>query len=78
MALSNPLRRVSQGCGMFIHQNHATGEGNGSIMVGMIVCVWLASQKPSEWEFFVPARADLGDKLLSFGWNPLNPQTFNL
>ena len=34
-------------------------------MVGMFVCLFLASQKSSEWEFFVPARTDLGVKLLS-------------
>jgi hypothetical protein len=38
--------------------------GNGSIMVGMFVCLCLASQNPFEWEFFVPARMDLGVKLL--------------
>ena len=49
---------------MLIHQNHAAGEENGSIMVGMFVCLCLASKKPSEREFFVPARTDLGVKLL--------------
>ena len=33
-------------------------------MVGMLVCLCLASQKPSKWEFVVPARTDLGVKLL--------------
>jgi hypothetical protein len=33
-------------------------------MVGMFVCLCLASKKPSEREFFVPARTDLGVKLL--------------
>jgi len=64
MALSDPLQRGSQGCGAFIHQNHAAGGGNGSIMVGMIVCLCLTSQKPSEQDFFVPARMDFGVKLL--------------
>jgi hypothetical protein len=50
---------------MSIHQNHAAGGGNGFIMVGMFVCLWLASQKPSEQEFFVPTRMDLGVKLLT-------------
>jgi hypothetical protein len=52
---------------MFVHKNHAAGGGNGSIMVGMFVflCLCLASQKPSEREFFVPARTDLGVKLLT-------------
>jgi hypothetical protein len=64
-ALSNPLRRGSRGCGIFIHKNHAAGGGNGSIMVGMFVCLCLTSQKPSEREFFVLARMDLDVKLLS-------------
>jgi hypothetical protein len=50
---------------MLIHQNHAAGEENGSIMVGMFVCLCLASKKPSEREFFVPAGTDLGVKLLN-------------
>ena len=49
---------------MLIHQNHAAGEENGSIMVEMFVCLCLASKKPSEREFFVPAGTDLGVKLL--------------
>ena len=44
-------------------KTHAAGGENGSIMVGMFVFLCLASQKPSEWEFFVPARTDLGVKL---------------
>ena len=31
----------------------------------------LASQKPSEWEFFVPARTDLGVALLSISDGPI-------
>jgi len=50
---------------MLIHQNHAAGEENGSIMVGMFVCLCLDSKKPSEREFFVPAGTDLGVKLLN-------------
>jgi hypothetical protein len=34
-------------------------------MLGMFVCLCLASQKPSEREFFVPARTDFGVKLLN-------------
>ena len=67
MALSDPFRRGSRGCGMSIHQNHAAGGGNGFIMVGMFVCLWLASQKPSEQEFFVPTKMDLGEQLNSYG-----------
>jgi hypothetical protein len=65
-ASSNPFQRGSQGWGVFIHQNHGAGGGNGSIMVGMFVCLCLASQNSFEWELFVPARMDLGVKLLSF------------
>jgi hypothetical protein len=50
---------------MFIHQNHGAGGGNGSIMVGMFVCMCLASKKPSKREFFDPARMDLAVKLLN-------------
>jgi hypothetical protein len=50
---------------MFIHQNHGAGGGNGSIMVGMFVCLCLASKKPSKQEFFVPARTDVAVKLLN-------------
>ena len=49
---------------MFLHQNHGTEEGNGSIMVGMFVCLCLASKKSSGREFLVPARTDFGVKLL--------------
>jgi len=48
---------------VFIHQNHGTGGGNGSIMVGMFVCLCLASQNPFERECFVPAGTDLGVKV---------------
>jgi hypothetical protein len=48
-----------------ILQNHGAGGGNGSIMVGMFVCLRLASQKPSKQEFFTPTRTDLGVKLVS-------------
>ena len=48
-----------------IHRNHTVGGANGSIMVGMFVCLCLTSKKPSEREFFVPARTDLGVKLLT-------------
>ena len=64
-ASSNPLQRGSQGWGTLIHQNHAAGGENSFIMVGMFVSMCLASQKPSEREFFVPARTDSGVKLLS-------------
>jgi len=74
-----PLAKRLRGCGMFFHQNHAAGGGNCSIMVGMFVCLCLASQKPSQREFFVPARTDLGVKLLTgipllgFGWEQKTP-----
>jgi hypothetical protein len=38
VALSNPFRRGSWGWGGFYHRNHAAGEANDSIMVGMFVC----------------------------------------
>ena len=69
-ASSNPFQRGSQGWGVFIHQNHGAGGGNGSIMVGKFVCLCLASQKPSKREFFLPARMDLGVKLLIFRCPP--------
>ena len=50
---------------MLGQQNHAAGGANGSIMVVVFVCLCLASKKPSEREFFVPAGTDLGVKLLS-------------
>jgi hypothetical protein len=40
-------------------------EGETAPHGGMFVCLCLASQKPSEREFFVPARTHLGVKLLS-------------
>ena len=64
-ASSNPFRRGSRVWGTLVHQNHGSGGGNGSIMVGMFVCLCLVSKKPSEREFFVPARTDLGVKLLT-------------
>ena len=50
---------------MFLHQNHGAGGGNGSVTVGMFVSLCLDSKKPSEREFFVPARTDLAVKLLT-------------
>ena len=67
MALSNPFRIGSWGWvhSSLVHQNHATGEENSSIMVGMFVSLCLASKKSSEREFFVPTRMHLGVKLLT-------------
>ncbi len=64
-ALSYPFQRGSRGWGVFIHQNHGAGGGNGSIMVGMFVCLCLASKKPSEREFPPPPEQDLAVKLLN-------------
>ncbi len=50
--------------GAWVHQIHAAGGENGSIMVGMFVCLCLASKKPFEPEFFVPFGTDLAVKLL--------------
>ncbi len=52
---ANPFRRGSRGWGMLVHQNHGAGGGNGSIMVVVFVILCLASKKPSERKFFVPA-----------------------
>ena len=54
---------------MFVHQNHAAEGENGSIMVGMCVCLCLATQKPSKQEFFIPARTDLGVKLFNISFS---------
>jgi hypothetical protein len=51
---------------MLDQQNHATGDANSSIVAGMFVCFCLASKKPSQQEFFIPAGTDLGDKLLKY------------
>jgi hypothetical protein len=65
MASSNPFRVGFQGWGTLNHQNHATEDENGSIMVGMFVSLCLASsQNPFEREFFVPVGRHLGVKLL--------------
>ena len=64
-ASSNPFRIGSWGWGTLVHQNHAAGEENRSIMVGMCVSLCLASQKSSEREFFVSTRMNLGVKLLT-------------
>ncbi len=58
MASSNPFCVGSRGWCTLVHQNHAAGGENGSIMVGMFVSLCLASKKPSEREFFVPAGTD--------------------
>ncbi len=47
--LNQTLLQRLPGWGMFLHKNHAAGEANGSIMVGMFVCCVYAIQKP---EFF--------------------------
>ena len=57
--------------------------GNSSIMVGMFVCLCLASQKPSEWEFFILVRTDIGVELLTgipllgFGWEQRTPAPYD-
>ena len=55
VASSNPFCIGSQGWCTLVHQNHAAGGENGSIMVGMFVSLCLASKKSSEREFFIPA-----------------------
>ena len=49
---------------MLVHQHHAAGEENGSIMVGMFKSLCLASKKSSERELFIPAGTHLGVRLL--------------
>jgi len=68
-ASSNPFQRGSRGWCTLVHQNHADGGENGSIMVGIIVSLCLASKKPSEKKFFVPTGTDLAVKLSSV--NPI-------
>jgi hypothetical protein len=70
-ASSNPFCVGSRGWCALIHQNHAAGGENCSIMVGMFVSLCLASHKPSEREFFVPTGTDLGVKLLMVANNNL-------
>jgi len=65
IALSNPFGVCSRGWGTLIHQNHAAGEENSSIMVGMLVFLCLASKKSSKRDFFVPAGTLLGVKLFN-------------
>ncbi len=36
-ALAKPFHRGCRGWGMLLHKNHAAGEANGSIIVGMFV-----------------------------------------
>ncbi len=57
--------------------NYAAGGANGSIMVGMFVYLCLASKKPSEREFFVSARMDLGVKLLTEQIGSLTGEAIN-
>jgi hypothetical protein len=71
-ASSNPLQRGSRGCGMFVHQNHAARQENGSSWLGYLCDVCFASKKSSEREFFVPAGTHLGVQLLI---QPLPPNT---
>jgi hypothetical protein len=59
-SLEQPLPQRLPGVGYARQKNHAAGGANGSIMVGMFVCLCFASQKPSEWEFlFLPEQTEL-------------------
>ena len=60
-ASSNPLRRGSRGCSMFVHQNHAARWENGSSWWG---CLWAVCFVSKKQKFFVPARMHLCVKLL--------------
>ena len=61
---ARPLRKRVGAYDREYPYSHAVGGANGSIMVGMFVCLCLTSKKPSEREFIVPAGTDLGVKLL--------------
>jgi hypothetical protein len=57
-ASSNPLRRGSRGWGVFIYENHAARQENGTLWWGCLCDVCFA-KKSSEREFFVPAGTHL-------------------
>ncbi len=62
--LFQPLAKRLPGVGYVLPSKpYGAGGGNGSVMAGMFVCLHLASKKPSEQEFFFPARMDLAVKL---------------
>ena len=65
IALARPLWKRLPTSDRAYPSNHAAGGGNGPIMVGMFVCLCLASKKPSVWEFFVPVGTDLAVTLLT-------------
>jgi hypothetical protein len=50
---------------MLVRQNHAAKGANGSMMVGMFVCLCFASKMPSMQEVFDTTRTDLDVKLLT-------------
>ena len=50
---------------LLVYQNHAAEGEKGSSWWGCLWAVCLASQKPSEWKCFIPARTDWSVKLLS-------------
>ncbi len=53
-----PFVWVFQGCGMFVHQNHAAGVEIGSSWWGCLWAVCFASKKPSKRNFlFLPKQA---------------------
>ena len=65
----DPFRVGSWEWCTLVHQNHAAGRENSSIMVGMFLALCLASKKPSEREFFIPAGTDLAVMLLKLRRN---------
>ena len=64
-ASSNPFQRGYRGWGIFIYENHAARQGNGTSWWGYLCDVCFARKKSSEREFFVPAGTHLAVKLLS-------------
>jgi hypothetical protein len=49
---------------MFCHKNHAAGEANSSIMVGMFVCCVFCQPNAFQARVSIPARTDLAVKWL--------------
>jgi hypothetical protein len=72
VGLVQPLVKRLPGVRYFHPSKPCCWRGKGSIMVGMFVCLCLASQKPSEQEFlFLPERIQVlssgGNKKLPLG-----------
>ncbi len=64
LASANPFCIGSWGWSILSQQNQANARANGSIMVGMFVCLCFASQKPSKQELFISTGTNLAVTLL--------------